>query len=87
MASYSLFIKPSAAKELARLGTKQDRTRIVTAIHRLAETPRPIGSEKLAGADDLYRIRVGDYRVIYEVLDDELRVTVVKAAHRRDVYR
>lgn len=87
MASYRLLIKTSANKELARLGTKHDRARIVAAIHRLADLPRPVGSEKLAGADDLYRIRIGDYRVIYEVLDDVLLVTVVKAAHRRDVYR
>lgn len=87
MASYKLLIKPSASKELARLGTKHDRARVVSAINRLAALPRPVGSEKLAGADDLYRIRVGDYRVIYEVLDDALLVTVIKAAHRRDVYR
>jgi len=87
VASYRLLIKPTASKELARLGTKHDRARIVAAINRLAESPRPVRSEKLAGTDELYRIRIGDYRVIYEVLDDVLLVTVVKAAHRRDVYR
>ncbi len=84
---YDLLIKPSAAKELARLGTKQDRARLVAAIRSLADEPRPHGSEKLAGADHLHRIRVGDYRVVYEVQDKALLVTVVKAGHRRDVYR
>ncbi|MFO0828728.1 MAG: type II toxin-antitoxin system RelE/ParE family toxin [Phycisphaerales bacterium] len=87
MARYELLIKPSAGRELARLGTKQDRQRIVTAIRGLAEQPRPVGCEKLAGADDLYRIRIGDYRVVYEILDAELVITVVKVGHRRDVYR
>ena len=87
MVSYRLFIKPSASKELARLGTKHDRARIVAAIHRLPDSPRPVGCEKLSGADHLYRIRIGDYRVIYEILDDVLLITAVKAGHRRDIYR
>ena len=87
MVSYRLFIKTSANKELARLGTKHDRARIVAAIHRLPDTPRPAGCEKLSGADHLYRIRIGDYRVIYEILDDVLIITVVKAGYRRDIYR
>ncbi len=87
MASYSLAFKASARKELLRLGTAADRKRILTAIQRLAESPRPVGSEKLAGADLLYRIRVGDYRVVYEIVDDELLVTVIRVAHRREVYR
>lgn len=87
MASYRLLIKSSANKELARLGTNHDRARIVAAIHRLPETPRPAGSEKLSGADQLYRIRIGDSPVVYEILDDVLLITVVKAGHRRDVYR
>lgn len=87
MANYRILIKPSASKELARLGTKHDRARIVAAIHRLPDSPRPAGCEKLSGADHLYRIRIGDYRVIYEILDDVLLITAVKAGHRRDIYR
>lgn len=85
MASYSLEIKRSAAKELAAL-PKQDRTRIITRIHALAHEPRPPGSEKLSG-QERYRIRQGDYRILYEIHDAVLIVMVVKIAHRRDVYR
>jgi mRNA interferase RelE/StbE len=87
VAKYELLIKPSAGKELAKLGTKADRTRIVSAIQSLADEPRPQGVEKLSGADALYRVRVGDYRIIYEIRDDQLVVTVIKVGHRRDVYR
>jgi mRNA interferase RelE/StbE len=87
VAKYDLLIKPSAGKELAKLGTKSDRARIVAAIQGLASDPRPQGVEKLAGADALYRVRVGDYRIIYEIRDQELVVTVIKVGHRRDVYR
>lgn len=53
----------------------------------LAENPRPIGSEKLTGSEDLHRIRVGDYRILYQIQDDALLVLVVKIGHRREVYR
>lgn len=87
MARYEVRIKPSAGKELSRLGTKQDRQRLVAAINSLAPNPRPVGSEKLVGSDNLYRVRVGDYRVVYEIWDGELVVVVVKVGHRRDIYR
>ena len=63
MAAYRLLIKPSAAKEIERIGTKKDRQRIVASIFALAKNPRPPGSEKLAGSEDRYRVRRGDYRV------------------------
>lgn len=85
MASYSIEIKRSAAKELAGL-PRQDRARVVTRIQALAREPRPVGSEKLSG-QERYRIRQGDYRILYEIRDDALIVMVVKIAHRRDVYR
>mgnify|MGYP001580816136 FL=1 len=53
----------------------------------LAATPRPKGVKKLTGTDDLYRIRVGDYRIVYQIHDDRLIVLVVRIGHRRDVYR
>ena len=85
MASYSLLIKPSALKELEAVPPK-DRRRLVTRIEGLAANPRPHGCEKLSGLEQ-YRIRQGDYRVIFGV-DDEVRtVVVVKIGHRRDVYR
>ena len=87
MANYRVFIKPSAAKELEAVDSKKDRQRIVAGIRSLAEDPRPPGCEKLVGADDRYRIRVGRYRVIYSVGDGELVVVVVRVGHRKDVYR
>ena len=85
MASYSLEIKRSAAKELAAL-PRQDRARIITRIQALAHEPRPPGCERLSG-QERYRVRQGDYRILYEIHDDVLIVMVVKIGHRRDVYR
>ncbi|MFI5307500.1 MAG: type II toxin-antitoxin system RelE/ParE family toxin [Polyangiales bacterium] len=85
MASYSVEIKKSAAKELEAV-PKKDREQLVGKIQKLAENPRPIGSEKLAG-DDKYRIRHGVYRILYEVDDATIVVVVVRIAHRREAYR
>ena len=85
MASYSILLTRSAARELERVPAK-DRQRIVTRIGALAHDPRPPGAEKLS-ADDKYRIRQGDYRILYEIVDAELIVTVVRVGNRREVYR
>ncbi len=85
MASYSLRIKRSAAKEIEALPPK-DRRRVVTKIEALASNPRPSGCEKLSG-EEKYRLRQGDYRILYEIIDAALVVTVVKVGNRRDVYR
>lgn len=85
MARYSIRIKRSAAKEIEALPVK-DRKRVVTRIQGLAANPRPVGSEKLSG-EEKYRLRQGDYRILYEIVDDELIITVVKVGNRRDVYR
>ena len=85
MANYDLRIKPSAVKELEALQTK-DRRRIVNKIQDLASEPRPPGCERLSG-NARYRIRQGDFRILYEIQDREPTVTVVKIGHRRDVYR
>jgi mRNA interferase RelE/StbE len=78
---------PSAAKELMEISGKATLTRLIEMIKLLATQLRPSGSEKLAGRPNLYRVRQGNYRVIYSV-DDETRVVdVVKVGHRRDVYR
>lgn len=61
--------------------------RIAATIDALAGDPRPSGCRKLAGTDRLYRVRVGDYRVVYEIHDDRLLVLVIKLGHRREVYR
>jgi mRNA interferase RelE/StbE len=85
VASYSLEIKRSAAKELAQVPPK-DRGRIVARIQALADDPRPVGAEKLSG-QERYRVRQGDYGILYEIEDQILRIMVVKLGHRRDVYR
>lgn len=85
MASYSLDIKRSAAKELAGL-PRQDRARIITRIQALAHEPRPPGCEKLSG-QERYRVRQGDYRILNEIHDEVLTVMVVKIGHRRDIFR
>ena len=85
MASYRLLIKPSAVKELEGVPRK-DRRRLATRIRELAEQPRPAGAEKLSG-HDLYRVRQGNYRILYEIIDRDLIVTVIKIGHRREVYR
>ena len=87
MAKYRILVKASAAKEIERVGSKSDRRRIVEKIAGLAESPRPQGSEKLAGYDDRYRVRQGDYRVVYLIDDKALNVTIFRVGHRRDVYR
>lgn len=85
MARYKLEITSSAAKELSDIPRKELR-RIVTRIRALADDPRPPGNKKLC-AQEKYKIRQGDYRVLYEIEDDILVVYIVKIAHRRDVYR
>ena len=85
MAVYSVRIRRSAARDLAQI-RGQDRKRIVYAIDRLGEHPH--AGHPLKGAlRGLRRVRVGAYRVVYEVLDNELVVLVVRVAHRREVYR
>ena len=87
MANYRIEIKPSAAREIEDVGSKQDRQRIVDRIRTLAANPRPPGYEKMAGQARRYRIRIGRYRVVYSIEDDILLVLVVRVGHRKDVYR
>ena len=85
MASYSIVFKQSVAKDLRSIPIK-DVQRILNRIDSLAEDPRPAGAEKLSG-DEKYRIRQGNYRILYTIEDDIITVTIVKVGHRRDVYR
>ena len=85
MANYKLVIKPSAVKELEQL-PKKDRGRIVKKILALAEEPRPVGCQKLSG-QERYRIRQGNYRIVYGIEDVIKIVRIVKIAHRQEVYR
>ncbi|MFZ0962889.1 MAG: type II toxin-antitoxin system RelE/ParE family toxin [Terriglobia bacterium] len=81
----SLFILPRAQKELAQLNSVA-YSRVREAIRELAKDPRPPGCLKLTGRDG-WRLRVGDFRVVYEIDDKQCNVTVLHIGHRRDVYR
>ena len=85
MAVYSIFFKDSVRKDLDSIA-KNDLQRIIERIGNLAEDPRPVGCEKLSGQEK-YRVRQGNYRIIYSIQDTELTVWVVKVGHRREVYR
>ena len=87
MAKYKLLVKPSAAKEIETVGSRNDRQRIVGKIGGLGNEPRPNGAEKLAGYEDRYRVRQGNYRIVYLIDDSKLEVTIFKVGHRKDVYR
>lgn len=84
--AYRIEIKKSAQKEIAGLA-KRDQRRVISAIEKLASKPRPPGAQKLRCADDIYRLRVGRYRIIYQIGDRKLTVFVSKVGHRKDVYR
>lgn len=85
MAKYRLVFKKSVSKDLRSIPDK-DIKRVLQRIESLQENPRPEGCEKLSG-QERYRIRQGVYRIIYEVLDEKLIITVVKVGHRKSVYR
>jgi mRNA interferase RelE/StbE len=84
--TYAVELRPSARRELLKL-PRQDQIRLIRAMDVLANQPRPKGVKKLTGVENLYRIRVGDYRVVYQIQDDRLIVLVVWIGHRKDVYR
>jgi mRNA interferase RelE/StbE len=83
---YRIFISASAEKALKRVPSK-DQQRLAAAIWSLAVNPKPIGSKKLRGYEQTYRLRVGDYRIIYEIEDQKLIITVLKVGHCKDIYR
>ncbi|MEQ1848721.1 MAG: type II toxin-antitoxin system RelE/ParE family toxin [Nitrospira sp.] len=83
--SYSLLFKKSAERDLRKI-PKADLQRIIQRIKELAAIPRPSNSEKLAGQDS-YRIRQGDYRIVYTIDDNQKLIEIIKIGHRREVYR
>lgn len=83
---YTVGTAPAVDKQLSRMPRSIQR-RLTEAIEGLESNPRPHGVKKLEGHDDLWRVRVGDYRIIYTIEDDRLLVLVVKIGHRGDVYR
>ncbi len=86
MAIYRVDFRGSAQRELDRLD-RQIIARVIEAIDRLGEQPRPIGVRKLAGADNTYRVRVGEYRIVYTIDDSRQIVTIDRVRHRSDAYR
>jgi len=84
--AYRIRLAASAKKALDKL-PKDIQKRIATAIDSLSQAPRPPGTIKLTGENDLYRIRVGSYRIVYRIQDDRLLVLVVKIRHRQEAYR
>ena len=85
MGRYKIVLRKSVAKDLKGV-PKKDARRIVAAIKALGKNPRPPGAKKLSG-QERYRIRQGNYRILYSIEDDVLIVTIVKVGNRRDVYR
>ncbi len=86
MAKYEVLISHSAEKILRMIPGK-DKARVATAIEKLSMDPRPPGCRKLTGEISTYRVRVGVYRVIYEIEDLVLRILILKIGRRKDVYR
>jgi mRNA interferase RelE/StbE len=83
---YTISLTPQASRQFKKL-PPADQTRIRDCIDGLSINPRPHGCEKLQGRDALYRVRVGDMRIVYEIRDAVLVVVVVLLGHRRDIYR
>jgi mRNA interferase RelE/StbE len=83
---YRVELRPAALRDLRKLEFAV-RRRIGAAIDELAQTPRPVGVEKLQGQENRYRVRVGEYRILYEIEDRALLILVVRVGHRREVYR
>ena len=86
MPRFEIEISRTAEKQFQSVA-RNDQERLATAILRLADQPRPRGCRKLSGFDDIFRIRVGRFRVIYSVSDAKLIVLILKIGHRREVYR
>ncbi|UCE40873.1 MAG: type II toxin-antitoxin system RelE/ParE family toxin [Candidatus Aminicenantes bacterium] len=85
MANYNILIKESAAKELGKI-PKKNLNHIISKIQSLAKNPRPHGAKRLS-AQERYRIRQGDYRIVYSIQDEDLTGQIYKIAHKQDVYR
>jgi mRNA interferase RelE/StbE len=84
--TYTVSILGAARRELRRIA-RDEQDRLRAAIRSLAVNPRPAGCVKLTGSDDLWRIRVGNYRVIYQIEDERLMILIVRVRHRREAYR
>ena len=83
--SYQVVFKPAAQRQLRKL-TLAIQKDLIALIESLADQPRPLGCKKLKGRQNQYRVRSGDYRIIYSIEDLSLMIRVIKVGHRRDVY-
>lgn len=83
---YEIEISRTAEKQLKKLNSNLQR-KISAVILSLSIEPRPYGCKKLSGFEALYRVRCGDYRIIYEVIDKKVTVTILKLGHRKDIYK
>ena len=84
--TYTVEVAPAAGRQIRKLDRETQR-RVLACLEGLSEEPRSKDSVKLQAAEDLYRVRVGDYRIIYEISDRQLLVLVLKVGHRREIYR
>jgi mRNA interferase RelE/StbE len=84
--TYRIQLAPAAVRQLRKLDPTA-RRRIQAAIELLADQPRPSGAKKLVGGDGEWRVRTGDFRIVYEIRDEVLLVLVVAVGHRRDIYQ
>ncbi len=87
MASYRVKIKSSAQKEIRKLPSKELRDKVVDIINSLYVNPLPEESKKIKGSNNIYRIRQGTYRIVYQIYKNELLVLVIRVRHRKDVYK
>ena len=85
MALYNVYLRSTVEKELKFI-PKKEQVRILKRIKSLAANPKPYGCEKLTGQNK-YRIRQGDYRIIYTIHDNELVIWIIRVGHRKDIYR
>ena len=83
--SYQVFVKPAAQRQLKKL-TLAVQKDLIALIESLSDEPRPSGCKKLKQRQNQYRVRLGDYRIIYSIEDSSLIVRVIKVGHRRDIY-
>ena len=85
MKEYNVFISKRALKSLSKI-PKLYRKEIAGNIDRLSNNPRPSGAKKISGRKKLFRIRVSDYRILYEIFDKEIFVVIIDVGHRKDIY-
>ena len=84
--TYSIDFRPSALKALRKL-PKSVRIRVAETLNSLASQPFPSGVKKLINEENVFRVRVGDYRIVYQVISDKLLILVLRVGHRKDIYR